>query len=251
MTVPAASRTLDILEVFARERRPLSVSAIAKATGMPLSSCHGLVKTLETRGYLFESKAHGGYYFSRLLGQLAHAIGKFDPLPEWLVPALAQLRDACSETVVLAQLTGTQASYVEVFESTRALRFAASVGDTLPLHASAVGLALLGALPARERDLLLQGERVLRCCRVRVRNKALLEELEASRARGWYRMRGEGIGGVEDVSAIADALAIGGEYYAFAIVGPSARIERSLERHVELLTAFSRACRAKLADVPE
>ena len=59
MTVPAAARTLDIFEVFARERRPLSVSGLAKATNMPLSSCHGLIKTLEARGYLVESKSQG------------------------------------------------------------------------------------------------------------------------------------------------------------------------------------------------
>jgi IclR family acetate operon transcriptional repressor len=244
MTVPAASRTLDIIEVFARERRPLSVSAIARATGMPLSSCHGLVKTLETRGYLIESKTQGGYYVSRLLSHLVRSIEEYDPLPDWMVPALAAMRDTCAETVVLAKLTDTYASYVEVLESAQSIRFIVSVGDTRPLYASAVGKALLGVLPEAERETLLASEPFAKRNRQTITSRAaLLKDVETSRARGWYMTRGEFF---DDVSAIADAIRIGDEYYAFAIAGPSTRIEPALERHVKLITAFAKTCRANL-----
>ncbi|MCA7082936.1 IclR family transcriptional regulator [Cupriavidus cauae] len=242
MTVPAAGRTLDIIETFARERRPMSVSMLAKATGMPLSSCHGLVKTLEARGYLMESKTQGGYYMTRLLGHLARSIEEFDPLPDWIVPALAEMRDKCEETVVLAKLVGATAQYVEVLESEQSIRFIVRVGDTRPLYASAVGKALLGTMPDDERDAMIAGMQFARRSRKSISSRAaLLKDLEASRARGWYMSSGEYF---DDVSAVADAMRIGKEYYAVAIAGPSTRIEPALDRHVKLITAFARNWRA-------
>ncbi len=244
MTVPAASRTLDIFEVFAREKRSLSVSAIAKATGMPLSSCHGLVKTLETRGYLIESKTQGGFYVSRLLSHVVRAIEEFDPLPDWMVPALANMRDTCSETVVLAKLIGTHASYVEVLESAQSIRFIVRVGDTRPLYASAVGKALLGTMPDTERDAMLAAQPLVKRNRQTITNRAaLLKDIEISRARGWYMTRGEFF---DDVSAVANAVRIGDEYYAFAIAGPSTRIEPALDKHVKLIAGFAKSCKSML-----
>lgn len=242
MTVPAAGRTLDIIEIFARERRPMSVSVLAKATGMPLSSCHGLIKTLESRGYLMESKTQGGYYMTRLLGHLARAIEEFDPLPDWVVPQLAEMRDKCSETVVLAKLVDDHATYVEVLESEQSIRFIVRVGDTRPLYASAVGKALLGAMTVEEREVLLADvDFVKRGKKSMTSRAALLKDLEVSRARGWYMSSGEYF---DDVSAVADAMRIGKEYYAVAIAGPSARIEPTLERHARLVTAFTKAWRS-------
>lgn len=242
MTVPAAGRTLDIIEIFARERRPMSVSVLAKATGMPLSSCHGLVKTLEARGYLMESKTQGGYYMTRLLGHLASAIEEFDPLPDWVVPQLAEMRDKCEETVVLAKLTGDHATYVEVLESEQSIRFIVRVGDSRPLYASAVGKALLGTMTPEEREALLAGVKFVKRGKKSITTRAgLLKDLEDSQSRGWYMSQGEYF---DDVSAVADAMRVGKEYYAVAIAGPSSRIEPVLDRYAKMVTAFTRNWRS-------
>ena len=51
--VKGASRTLDLLEVFTEAQAPMSLTELAQRTGIPLSSCHALVRTLQTRGYLY------------------------------------------------------------------------------------------------------------------------------------------------------------------------------------------------------
>ena len=175
---------------------------------------------------------------------MARAIEEFDPLPEWLMPALARLRDACDETVVLAKLTGTSATYIEVLESARSIRFIVRVGDSRPLHASAVGKALLGSLlpeecAARVAQLPLQKRN-----RHTIDTRAdLLADIAQSRARGWFSTSGEFF---EDVSAIAAPLTIGDELYAFAVAGPSTRIEALLDKQVVLLCAAAETCRAAL-----
>ena len=44
--VPAAARTMTLLEVFAREKRELSNSDLARLMDLPESSCSDLLHTL-------------------------------------------------------------------------------------------------------------------------------------------------------------------------------------------------------------
>lgn len=237
MTVPAASRVLDLIEAFAKVRRPMTVTAIAKMLGLPASSCHGLVKTLEDRGYLIKLLEPGGYYFSKRLEEHALRIGGYNPVPPWVLPALEELRDAADETTLLAKFSGANAVYVEVLESAQSVRYIAQTGDLRPLNASAAGKALLGSVPPEERDQLLEEvELVKRNPQTITDRKALLRDLDASAARGWYMTRGEFL---PDVTAVAVPLRLAGEPYAVVVAGPSARMEARLDMLVGLVTSFA------------
>src|ERR1700686_4229382 len=50
--VPAAARTLALLEMLADEHEPQGVSAIAPRLGLPKASCFALLTTLEQAGYV-------------------------------------------------------------------------------------------------------------------------------------------------------------------------------------------------------
>ena len=73
-------RTLDFLELFAKERRPLSLSDIAHLLSIPISSCHDVVQALQSRGYLYEIAPRAGYYPTMRLQALAKEIGDNDPV---------------------------------------------------------------------------------------------------------------------------------------------------------------------------
>lgn len=238
MTVPAAARTLDIIEAFARERRPMTVSALAKATGMPVSSCHGLVKTLQDRGYLLEVAAQGGYYFTKALAHRATDIGAYDPLPSWVVPALVAIRDRCNETVLLAKLVHSVAVYVEVLESAQSVRYIAKVGDKRPLYASAVGKALLASVPDDRRRTIIDSLRfVKRSTHTLASKSAVVSDIRKGLDRGWFMTRGEYL---EDVTAVAVPFMLGGEHFACGIAGPSNRMESKTAAYVKLIERFER-----------
>lgn len=238
MTVPAAGRVLDLIEAFSKRRRPMTVSALAKMLELPASSCHGLIKTLEDRGYLINLKEQGGYYFSKRLEQHAQRIGGFSPLPGWVLPALEAVRDAADETTLLARLASHSAIYVEVLESAQSIRYIAQVGDLRPLYASAGGKALLGIMPPEQRNEALEHiDLVPRHPNTIVTLEALELDLARSAERGWYMTQGEFL---PDVTAVAAPLVLGDEFYAVVVAGPSARIEARLALHVELVTQFVR-----------
>ena len=73
-------RTLDFLELFARERRPLSLSEMAQLLKIPISSCHDVVSAMVTRGYIYEIAPRAGYYPTRRLNDLTKEISDNDPV---------------------------------------------------------------------------------------------------------------------------------------------------------------------------
>jgi IclR family transcriptional regulator, acetate operon repressor len=236
MTVPAASRILDIIEAFARERRPMSVSALASATGIPVSSCHGLVKTLEERGYVFEVKSQGGFYLTKLLANQLSAISNYDPLPPWVAPALETIRDRSNETILFAKLVNAAALYIEVFESKQYVRYIVKVGDIRPLYASAAGKALLASLDDKTRMAIIDRIKFTKYTERTISDKQeLIAHLQEWTPKGWFISREDYL---EEVHAVAVPIVIGGEHYACAIAGPAHRIEENLDEHVKLIKSF-------------
>src|SRR5512133_3812833 len=233
MNVKTAGRTLDVFEAFSRERKPLSLSQLARAIGAPVSSCFGIVRTLEARGYLYEVKARGGFYPTRLLFEQARVIASHDPLAERFVPLLEKLRDQTGETVLLSKRLDRQAVYLVVLDSLHSIRYSPKVGEFRPLHASASGKALLGSLTPVLRNEMLSGMKLPRVTSRTITSRAALEaDLEQGRARGWYVTHGET---VADLMAVAVAVTLSGETYSVALAGPMHRMDSALKRYAKLL----------------
>lgn len=93
MDVKTAARVLDVLNLFAEEQKPLLYSEIATQMQIPLSSCHGLLKTMVARGYLYEIGKKHGYYPTQKLIHVATLICRSDPLNAVIEPVLERVRD--------------------------------------------------------------------------------------------------------------------------------------------------------------
>ena len=52
-TVVGIERALDIFEAFESSRRPMSLTDLAESANIPKSTCHAIVATLASRGYLY------------------------------------------------------------------------------------------------------------------------------------------------------------------------------------------------------
>jgi len=233
--VKAADRTLDVFEAFSRAGRPLNLSELAKAVEMPVSSCHGLVRTLTSRGYLVEIGTQRMHYPTRRLFDLARSILDRDPVLMKVSPILAVLRDKTGETVVLGKRLDKFVIYLDVAESGQTIRFTAEVSALRALHSSALGKALLGAMPEPQRSDFVATLDLTPVTGNTIGNaKKLLANIVAAEERGWHSTRGES---VSDVMAVARAVRLGGETYALAVAGPLTRVEPQEARHVKLLGA--------------
>lgn len=231
--VKAADRTLDLFEAFDQAGRPLNLSELAKAVGIPVSSCHGLVRTLTSRGYLCEVGTQRMHYPTRRLFDLARSILARDPILMKVSTLLGALRDQTGETVVLGKRLDKFVIYLDVQQSDKTIRFSAEVSALRPLHSSALGKALLGALPADKRAELVATLDLSPVTANTVSSvRKLQADISAAQARGWYVTRGES---VDDVMAVARPVQLGGETYAVAVAGPLARMAPLESRHLKAL----------------
>lgn len=237
--VKTALRVIEIIEIFAREGKPLSLTELARELEAPVSSCLGLIRTLTSQGYLYETGRRQGYYPTGRLLAMAQRIARSDPILEKVGPTLTALRDAVAETVVLGKLAPSgEVVYLEVMPSPHPISYVADPGAQRHVHSNSLGKALLSLMSSEERRKLLKGRTLERFNeRTLVTLEALEEEIARSRERGWFQNLGESM---MDVGAIAWPLSIGGGEYAVSIAGPLYRIEPNLEPLAQRLRV---ACR--------
>lgn len=233
------ARTLDFLELFADQKRPLSASEIARLLDIPASSCHDVLQALIERGYLYELTARGGYYPTLRLFNVAKTIADHDPVVARADVMLRSLRDSMDESVLLAKANGLQANYLLSFEPSHPLRFLAKVGDPVrSLHATSAGKAILASLSEAALGEFLKSVTLSPMTPKTITSKkALREELAAGNRRGWFSNREESLEGVTTLSA---RFAWASTLYIVTIAGPTTRLGGKLEPAAELLTNVCR-----------
>ncbi len=223
MDVKTAGRTVDLFEAFAHARAPMTLSELARALDAPQSSCFNLIRALEARGYLYGVGGSKRVYPTRKLFEIADAIAAFEPIVPRVQAQLEALRDASRETVILGTRQGARVAYLAVAEGRQTIRYISRAGELKPMHASAIGKALLMAMPAAQRAKLV-GTLTLAGTTPRtiLTAQGLLDDIVAAETRGYAQTVGEN---VADVMAVAVALRIDGGDYAVAIAGPIGRVE--------------------------
>lgn len=238
-SVKTAARTLDVFEVFAACKRPLTLTELATRLGSPLSSCHALVRTLQLRGFVYILDERKRVYPTKRLLAMAQQIALNDPVLERIGPILTELQLQTGETVILGKRQGDAVTYLDVLESRHTIRYAASPGEVKPLHSSAIGKAMLGLLPDAELSKLVRKLALPRVTANTIhQTDALIRDIQESRARGFFITRGEN---VPDVMAISVSHTLGEEGYGVAVAGPIGRLEARTDEVVASLQEAAEA----------
>lgn len=148
------SRVLSILGSFDEEHRLLSLSEIARRSGLPLSTTHRLLAELQSWDAI-ERDADGNYVVGRRLWQLGTLANVQRELRDIALPAMQDLLASTQENVHLAIRQDTVALFVERLYGKNAVQVTSRAGRTLPLHATGVGKVLLAHAPAEVVDACL------------------------------------------------------------------------------------------------
>lgn len=224
--VPAAARTLSIIEAFAREQRELSNSEVAALLDIADSSSSDLLYTLHELGYVMRTARTRRFYPTERLIAAARAIAEHDPLDVAIREAIELLSRRTGETALCGRLDGSKVNVVGIQEGSYALRYIQSTGTRIAIHLSALGRALLASLTDEEAMELLAGQRARAGGAIDV--DTLRDRVAEARASGLAWVDGEGM---EGVAGIAVAGTIGGEPIAIALAGPSERFRTNREEY--------------------
>ena len=223
----SSMRSLELFEAFRQAGRPLSLSELARITGIPVSTCHGVMRALEQHGFLHFVGGRDAYP-TRRLWDIADEIRAHDPIARALEPGLAALRDETDETVILGTRQDDSVLYLLVLEGRQSIRYSSRAGERKPLHSSSIGKVMLGEMTAEELDRWLAGRKLERVTdRTLVSARPLRGDLARSHERGYYVTRGEN---VADVMAVAAPLRMGSTVLGVAIAGPMHRMQSAQDR---------------------
>ena len=183
-------RGIRVLELLAGHPEGVPLSAIATATGMPLSAAHRLLADLTQVGYVRQLRDHGDYVLTIKLVALGLAFLSASGLVDVAQPALDELAATSHELVRLAIVDGEELVFVAKAQgATRGLRYDPDMGLSVCLSCSAAGHAWLSTMSDEQALSLVArqgfGKPEDFGPRAPTTIAALLECLRATRSRGY------------------------------------------------------------------
>ncbi len=151
--VQSLDRGLAVIRAFGPDRERLSLSEVARATGLTRAAARRFLLTLVRLGYVRSD----GREFSlrpRVL-ELGYAYLSGLAMPEIAAPHLEELVAKLRESSSISVLDGHHIIYVARVPTKRIMTVAISVGTRFPAYATSMGRVLLGAMNDAELDRYL------------------------------------------------------------------------------------------------
>lgn len=149
-------RSFELLDVLAREARPLATADLVSLLGWPKPSVHRLLLQLEAAELLRREPGSHRFTLAPRLMRLADSV-QAASIPQGVRGAvLRQLVAQVGESCNLTALSGAQVHYLDRVESAFPLQMELRPGTRVPLHCSASGKLFLASLAPRKRDEMLR-----------------------------------------------------------------------------------------------
>lgn len=155
---PAVDRALTILETLVAAEAPMTLTALAQATGVPLATCASIAQTLEMRGYASRTVVGRSHFWRptlKLSGLAAQLDRKVD-LSSITQPFLRRLVDDTGMAAHIGVLEGPLVIYVAKVGAPGIVQFNTYPGKTAPFNLTALGRAVAAYLPEADLAPLLK-----------------------------------------------------------------------------------------------
>lgn len=197
----AIRRALAVLRTFREAKTDLRLGQIANTLGLRPGTTHRIVRALVDEGYLAQDDETERCYLSRSAVLLGLAAQRTLGLSAAL-PLLERLGASTSESVNLGIPDGTHALVVLRVESPMPLRYDQPAGSRVPLHATAMGKALLAFGGDLDSYLdAVDGQLQKYTSHTITSVRKLRKEIEGTRSRGYSIDNEERIEGVRWVGS--------------------------------------------------
>lgn len=178
-------RTIEILHSIAANPSQLTLTEISRRLNIPKSTTYQILMTLVSLKVLEIDKDKTfrlGIRFFEI------ALPSFDRMDLRRVarPIMEELSKDVGETVFLATHDAGEIIYLHQVEGPTRLRLSVTIGTRGPMHCTALGKAILAALPEHRVRQITGGGALTAETRFTLKTHAsLLEDLRGTRARGY------------------------------------------------------------------
>jgi IclR family acetate operon transcriptional repressor len=226
LTHRSLDRGLRIIEVIASTGSLTSLAEIARRTGLHRSTTYHLLQTLVDLGYLRQDLHSRGYEIAAKLFSLTERMWTPEQIGAAADPLIAEFTRRTGEGSSVAVYRDGKIRVVAKRDADGPVRVVQNIGAERPIHATAVGKAIIAFLPPSEVNGVLGRLRFERFTpRTIVARAAFEAELRRIRAAGYATDDEEHMEGIRCVSA--PVFAYNGQVVAsLCSVGPKSRMTR-------------------------
>lgn len=148
--VKSADRVLDIFELFTGDKDSFTLTDIAKALNMPISSTYQILQNMLNRGYLESDSTGKHFHLGNKIFEIRVQHRKNTTLPAEFFQVAGKMSQDLNENVLLGVRSGDKVVYIAEKQASQPFRLSSNIGSVLPLHASASGKMLLCRLSEEE-----------------------------------------------------------------------------------------------------
>jgi DNA-binding IclR family transcriptional regulator len=195
---PALEKGLDILQLLAGEREPLTLSTICQRLGRSQGEIFRMVQVLQTRGFVDQDPKSDGYYLTDLLFSMAMRQPATQGLVEIAIPVMRGLAADIGQSCHLALHSRGEIVVVARMESMEQIGFSVRVGYRRSINLAVSGLTLLAFQPEDVRARWLE---LIEPKPTAAELKKFVATADEVRKRGFGRAASSFVDGVTDISA--------------------------------------------------
>lgn len=182
--IGSISKVCLLIEMLS-SRKSWELAELCKAVGLPKTTVHRMLLTLEDNGYVVQEKQRGEYSLSYKLFSIGSRVLRHSNLVDIAKPYCRELREAVDETVNLCVVSGTEMLVVDKQVTSQMLRQDSIIGSSFPLFRSASGKIFLAFAEKEEAEKVLKAiSDQSPSLNFKHLMKALYEELEEVRQTG-------------------------------------------------------------------
>ncbi len=183
-SLQSLERGMAVIQVFSRERPQLTLSEVARLTGITRATARRILLTLEKLGHVRSD----GRLFSLTPRVLTLGWAYLSSLNLWDIaqPLMEDLVERTKESCSAATLDLPDIVYVARVPTRRIMTITLGVGTRLPAHPTSLGRVLLADLPEPELDEFLGSARLERYTERTITDaRELRAVVDEVRRRGW------------------------------------------------------------------
>jgi DNA-binding IclR family transcriptional regulator len=196
-SAPALEKGLDILELLARKKTPMTMPQISAALDRSKSEIYRMLTVLEDRGYLAREEGADQFRITNKLFDLGMSVSPVGTLVESAYPIMHELSENVRQSGHLVVASGDRIVIIARVESSAVFGFSVKVGRYASLFETTSGAVLLAWMPDTERLSLLQSH----AKQAKDFDVTTFETgLESIRRRGWLQQESADVPGITDIS---------------------------------------------------
>jgi DNA-binding IclR family transcriptional regulator len=193
---PALEKGLDVIELLAAEKSPLTLSAISQRLGRSAGELFRMLQVLEFKGFITVSENGAGYVLTNKLFALAMAQAPVRSLVETALPVMRRLVQDIGQSCHIAVASEDQIVVITRIERPGDLGFSVRIGYRREISRATSGLVLFAYQNDETRRAWLR--------RCRLKGEAaddFIARADSVRTRGHHEAASDFVRGIVDLSA--------------------------------------------------